>query len=1201
MKKNLLKRCLALLLVVLLMLPSFVTAYAADDGSSGYKDVAAGSWYYKAVMDATEHGIMNGKGNGIFDPQGNLRRGEAAIMLYRMADSPKVTYKDVFTDVKSTDWFGTQVVWAQSTCVVNGRGDGKFVPLASILREEMVTMMYRYAQYEGRDTSASKELTAFKDGDQVRSFAKEAMKWAVAEGLILGDKKGMLRPQANITRAEAATIFVRYLNLEEPVVPSDNTSITGVTAGDVEASKGEDGKWTAVLPAGSDLPAAADVKVVAAAGATYQVEGPDTEGSYTITVTAEDGKTTAAYTLTVTVKEAPVMPEVNLNEIGLAEEIEGGTILHTWCWNFNTIKEMIPSIAAAGFSTIQTSPINAVRVGGGGRLTLNNWYYHYQPTEYLTIGNYQLGTAEEFKEMCEVAHEYGVKVIVDQVLNHMTSSRNSISEAIRNGDWGDPGLWGDPENAWTHKSSGTEWHQNDRFEETQNSLSGLIEWNTQNPKVQQYLLEWLKTCVEAGADGFRYDAAKLIELPDDVSVKHPERNVETNGFPSDFASNFWPVVLQNGASFQYGEDLQECEPDNLLAEETAWDPAFKGGYDDSTGSRLGAYQSITFETKDGETKNFNTTLSLYGWRLRHAVSTGNLSADFLTDMLVPEGASADRTVTWVESHDSYCNNASYNELDEQGVIQAWAILAARKSGTPLFYSRPMNATANNIWGDNVLGDEGSHFFMDSQVVAVNFFRNEFEGAEEYLSNPTGSDKVIMIERGNAGAVIVNQLEEDLVLDGAPVQNMADGTFTDQAYGSAFTVKDGKIYGTVKAGKVAVVYNSQVNSLDFPPELTLSVPSSEFITDTLDVTVSIRGVDHATYKLNDGEEKPIANGDVITVGEGMKVDDTVTVTVNGYDESNQLIGTVTATYTKKEYRGDTIVYLANEVVQTRGWSQVRVYAYYNNGAVTNAGWPGLAAELQTDGQWAGYWKYVLPYELESLSPVYIIFNNGSGGGNNQFDAGTINAGEQKVYTADNKWVDPSEVTRTPSVFMNPEDGTTFSSDTLEVTLYASNCASAKYQVGEGELTPYESGTTITVGADLGNKGTVTVTVYGYDAAGNQVATSAATYTKVLYKGTTTIYVDPKAIPEGWTEIAVYMYNSNGNNGSWPGVQLTEADLKNGVYEYKLPEELQYQTWTIIFNDNNHGSQVEKGWTIGPDQQKIWKPGSSSDGVWEDYTG
>lgn len=242
-------------------------------------------------------------------------------------------------------------------------------------------------------------------------------------------------------------------------------------------------------------------------------------------------------------------------------------------------------------------------------------------------------------------------------------------------------------------------------------------------------MDFLKNCVADGADGFRYDAAKLIELPDDTSAK----------YGNEFTSDFWPTVLNNGSKFQYGEVLQE-------GGNITYSTSFESGYDDSLSSRLEAYQ-----------KFMNTTNSMYGFRVREAVDTNNLSVDFIGDNLLPLGASASKVVTWVESHDNYCNDATYTHIDNGEIIRAWAILAARENGTPLFFDRPKGSSATNPWGENVLGAEGSSLYKDAQVRAVNFFRNEMGDAKEYISNPTGSQELLMIERGDKGAVIWNCL------------------------------------------------------------------------------------------------------------------------------------------------------------------------------------------------------------------------------------------------------------------------------------------------------------------------------------------------------------------------------------------------------------------------------------------------------------
>lgn len=95
-----------------------------------------------------------------------------------------------------------------------------------------------------------------------------------------------------------------------------------------------------------------------------------------------------------------------------APSIKSGTILHAWNWSFNTLKHNMKDIHDAGYTAIQTSPINQVKEGNQGDKSMSNWYWLYQPTSYQ-IGNRYLGTEQEFKEMCAAAEEYGIKVIVD--------------------------------------------------------------------------------------------------------------------------------------------------------------------------------------------------------------------------------------------------------------------------------------------------------------------------------------------------------------------------------------------------------------------------------------------------------------------------------------------------------------------------------------------------------------------------------------------------------------------------------------------------------------------------------------------------------------------------------------------------------------------------------------------------------------------
>ncbi len=864
---------------------------------------------------------------------------------------------------------------------------------------------------------------------------------------------------------------------------------------------------------------------------------------------------------------------------GLSETVEGGAILHCWCWNFNTIRENIPEIAAAGFSAIQTSPVCEVNNGGDGSLSISggdNWWWHYQPTDYK-IGNYQFGTKAEFKAMCDTAHAYGIKVIVDSVLNHTTAYYDKISNNIKNLPGGAFHPMGD------EREEGQNWSETDRYEETQYDLSGLYEHNTQNKAVQEYVLGFLQDCVENGADGFRYDAAKLIELPDDTSAK----------YGNDFAGDFWPTILQNGSYFQYGEVLQEGGRHSYKKD--------SAGYNDNDSSRLYAYQSQTFTDKDGGQHGMNTTNSYTGFRIRDAIANKNLNADFITDAILPNGANAGQTVTWVESHDNYCNDKSYAELTEtQQVIQGWAAIAARKDGTPLFFDRPNNSTASNPWGDNKIGPEGSDMYKDPQVAAVNFFRNEMGDSAQKATNPiAGNDQVVMIERGsgNKGVVIINASDEDVVISADTTMDdggkMADGAYADHSYGGAFEVSNGVLTGTVKAGKVAVVYRSDIDEDDkesFRPAVSVSVGSGYFLTESLSVEVTVRSCDHAESVLVvNGDTQNVVRTNVVS-GDKIIIDNVenkkkATLTVTGYDADDNVLATVTKEYTKWIPQQNTVAYMEPEA--RSDWSKCYAYVWSNNTA-ENAGWPGVQMERTEQG----LFRYVLPftYEMDGVTGN-VIFNNGSG---QQFDAGAITPGKQMIYTAGGEWKEYSEAAYSqPSVSLSEKSGYIMT-DSAFVKAFVKNCHHATYTVVMNSATVASGSVSYgdVISLDfLGHNKTARVTLKGFDAQNNELATVTETYTGWQKQNNTIVYMDPGA-RSAWTQCYVYIWGS-AQNEAWPGVKMEQ--LPNGVYKYILPYqyELAGSYGNVIFN-NGSGQQFDAG-RITPGQKLIY----TADGKWIAY--
>lgn len=459
-----------------------------------------------------------------------------------------------------------------------------------------------------------------------------------------------------------------------------------------------------------------------------------------------------------TAHAAPAEETTATASYGLPAKLEDGAILHCWCWDFNTIKENIPQIAEAGFAAVQTSPINACQIGDNGGLSLmspntngtGKWWYQYQTTDY-TIGNYMLGTEDEFTDMCNEAHRYGVKVVVDIVANHCSSDYTVISSHVKN-------IGG---KAFHDRVEISDW--NNRFQVTQGKLTGLWDLNTQNASVQQMIVDYLTEVLSAGADGFRFDAAKHIELPDDD--------------PS-YAGDFWPTVLDNQAEFQYGEVL-------------------------SGSDRADAYAKI-----------MKITAAEYGSNLRTGLSKRKISASVSKNYRLPD-VSSSQLVTWVESHDNYCSDSSWSLLDNTQIQQGWAIIAAQGDTTPLFFARPKGSSTKNQWGENRIGQDGDGNYYSNAVAAVNRFRNAMVGESKRVTDVI-KQQVVMIERGTKGAVLVNDTVKDVTFE--TTSNLADGTYTDHVSGASFTIQDGKLSGTIAAGSVVVLYTPEDASGDIIGDL-----------------------------------------------------------------------------------------------------------------------------------------------------------------------------------------------------------------------------------------------------------------------------------------------------------------------------------------------------------------------------------------------
>ena len=440
-------------------------------------------------------------------------------------------------------------------------------------------------------------------------------------------------------------------------------------------------------------------------------------------------------------------------------------ILHAWSWSFNTIADNIKDIAAAGYDYVQTSPANTCYVGEDGGLALfsepgdsvtGKWYYYYQPTDWK-IGNYMLGNRDEFKSMCDSAYKYNVKIIVDVLPNHTAIDHTAVLPSLDNAVGGHDNLYHD--NGFKPI---TKW--NDRMECTTGEMGGLPDVNTENPDFQYYYLQYVNDLINLGARGFRYDTAKHIGLPSDPLDKKSERN------------NFWDIatgregvkglsLLMPDSLFIYGEVLQDKNVKELEYAE----------YIDQTASS-------------------------YGHALREAITKGSYNAADLKSWHHP--VEPTKLVTWVESHDTYCNAHESAGLTDEQIRAAWVFLTARNGGTPLFYSRPAGSTRENYWGNNRVGERGNDEYKHPVVIAINNFRKAMQGEPEQVFTTEKGD-VVEVTRGSKGLVLINFSTKEAKYK--LTTTLADGEYHDKVSGNIIMVKDGEIKGKLAPLATYIVY------------------------------------------------------------------------------------------------------------------------------------------------------------------------------------------------------------------------------------------------------------------------------------------------------------------------------------------------------------------------------------------------------------
>lgn len=224
---------LALLLAVSLMVTPALAASGAD-----FADVQPGDWFYDNVDYVAQKGLMNGVGDARFAPELPCDRAMFVTILHRLAGAPAGEAVG-FSDVPGDSWYAAAVAWAQTVQLARGYGDGRFGPQDPLTREQMLVLLYRYAQQKSIDTSILGSLERFPDNDQVADYARTALAWGVGNGLLTGTGDGRLEPTGIVTRAQAAAFLSRFdALLQTQETTSQRLSLRDFTASQTALAAG---------------------------------------------------------------------------------------------------------------------------------------------------------------------------------------------------------------------------------------------------------------------------------------------------------------------------------------------------------------------------------------------------------------------------------------------------------------------------------------------------------------------------------------------------------------------------------------------------------------------------------------------------------------------------------------------------------------------------------------------------------------------------------------------------------------------------------------------------------------------------------------------------------------------------------------------------------------------------------------------------
>lgn len=835
---------------------------------------------------------------------------------------------------------------------------------------------------------------------------------------------------------------------------------------------------------------------------------------------------------------------------GLADNIQDGNILHCFNWKYNDIKAELENIAAAGFTSIQTSPAQ-----GAGTTNNQEWYMMYQPTNFAVSSN-SIGTKEELRSLCRAADEYGIKIVVDVVANHLRSRGYT-------GDGVDSSVARDYHGDYFHGyDNGGIDYDNNRWQITHHDI-GMADLNSENPALQNIVYNYTQELKSLGVDGIRWDAAKHIGLPSEGCA-------------------FWSRMTESSTGlWNYGEILV-------------------GAVDKGHENLMVEYSNL-----------ISVTDNVYGNNLTKAILGGGM-----TDSIgnwSQRGVSSDKIVYWAESHDTYSNNGEYGENSSQWpqdkVDRAYAILAAKNDSSTLYFSRPFSTAKKSI----LAGQKGSTNFKSAHIAEVNKFHNAMIGKADFYS-VNGS--VASVTRQGGGAVIVNANGGGQVSVANGGGYAVPGTYKDMVSGNTFTVTSSTISGQIGSSGIAVIYNATPIAPE--PEATISQEGGVFNTETLSLTIGLSDATSGTYSINGGAAQTYTGTKIITIGQGVAVGSAITVTLTATDGSKTFKETYT--FTKADPNAKGVYFDNSQrnwnTVYCYYYSDTNKPVEWPGKAMTNQGnnlWyidPGMDNCFVIFSNGEGDQTPGAQEQGYIYNGVPMIYNNNTWQEYYNTKPTTPNT---KPTTAPTKPItDPTEATKptTPTVpsgkvllgdadlsgKINVRDVSLVQSYSASLTKL-SDRAKASANVDGNKVINVKDATaiqkyiaSIPVDFPIGNYVDFSATVTTDPTEATVVTKPTTQSTQPTASPDSNTYKIYFVNSDNWSSVNAYYWGANGDGGAWPGSPMTHVSGR--VYMIEVPKQFK----NIIFNTSN-GTNKTGDLNI-PDTGHIY---DCREGSWSLYSG